>query len=86
MQGFVIVGNMDYFLHLLDITRKAAQSGTTQLDDELDETISYEDSNIDKEKIDLNASEIKDIYVRLITLLICNFNIRIYLTVLYNKI
>ena len=86
MQGFVIVGNMDYFLHLLDITRKAAQSGTTQLDDELDETISYEDSNIDKEKIDLNASEIKDIYVRLIILLIRYFSFRIYHTVLYNKI
>ena len=70
MKGFVDVGSMDYMLHLLDITKKAAQPGLTQLDDELDETITYEDSKIDGEKIDLNASEIRDIYVRLITLLV----------------
>ena len=81
MQGFVDVGNMDYLLHLLDITKKAAQPGLTQLDDELDETIAYEDSKVDREKIDLNASEIRDIYVGLITLLSHYLNFRIYLSV-----
>ena len=81
MQGFVDVGNMDYLLHLLDITKKAAQPGLTQLDDELDETITYEDSKIDREKIDLNASEIRDIYVGLITLLSHYLIFRIYLSV-----
>ena len=81
MQGFVDVGNMDYLLHLLDITKKAAQPGLTQLDDELDETITYEDSEIDREKIDLNASEIRDIYVGLITLLSHYLNFQIYLSV-----
>lgn len=81
MQGFVDVGNMDYLLHLLDITKKAAQPGLSQLDDEIDETITYEDSIIDREKIDLNASEIRDIYVGLIALLCHYFNFRIYLSV-----
>ena len=81
MQGFVDVGNMDYLLHLLEITKKAAQPGLTQLDDELDETITYEDSKIDREKIDLNASEIRDIYVGLITLLSHYFNFWIHLSV-----
>ena len=75
MQGSVDVGNKEHLLHLLDVAKKAAQSDTTELDDEQDEAISNNDSKIDEEKIHLNASEIIDIYVRLSSLLYHHFNV-----------
>ena len=50
-------------LHLLDILKKAMESDRKKLDADPDETISDEDSKFDQEKININSSEIKDIYV-----------------------
>ena len=87
MQGFVDVGNMEHLLNLLDVAKKAAQSDTTELDDEQDIAISNKDSKIDEEKIHLNASEIKDIYVRLSSLLYHHFNVQTCQSVhLYNHL
>ena len=87
MQGFVDVGNKENLLHLLDVAKKAAQSDTTELDDEQDIAISNKDSKIDEEKIHLNASEIKDIYVRLSSLLYHHFNVQTWQSVhLYNHL
>ena len=66
MQGYAEVANKECLVHLLDIAKKAAQSNTTEQDDEPNETISVEDSKLDKEKIDSNTVEIKNIYVSLI--------------------
>ena len=63
MQELVDVGNKGHLLHLLDILKKAMQSDRKKLDADPDETISDEDSKFDQEKININCSEIKDIYV-----------------------
>lgn len=69
MQEYVDIGKTSHLLHHLDVTKRAAQSDTTELDDRPDKKVSDEDSKIEKEKIDLNAAEIRNIYVRLIILL-----------------
>ena len=66
IQEFVDLGNERHLFHLLDIAKKAAQSNTNELDEDVEETISDKDSKIDEEKIDFNAAEIKDLYVSLI--------------------
>ena len=87
MPGFVDVGNKEHLLHLLDVAKRAAQSDTTKLDDDQDEAISNNDSKIDEEKIHLNASEIKDIYVRLSSLLYHHINVQTCQSVhLYNHL
>ena len=66
MQGYAEAANKECLFHLLDIAKKAAQSNTTEQNDEPDETISDKDSKMDKEKIDLNTVEIRNIYVSLV--------------------
>ena len=83
----VTLGPEEHLHNLLDVAKKAAQSDTTELDDEQDIAISNKDSKIDEEKIHLNASEIKDIYVRLSSLLYYYFNVQTCQSVhLYNHL
>ena len=69
IQEFVDLGNERHLFHLLDIAKKAAQSNTNELDEDVEETISDKDSKIDEEKIDFNAAEIQNLYVSLIIFL-----------------
>ena len=69
MQGIANSVNKEDLFHLLDIAKKAAQSNTNELDEDVEETISDKDSKIDEEKIDFNAAEIQNLYVSLISFL-----------------
>ena len=66
MQGIANSVNKEDLFHLLDIAKMGAQSDITELDDETDQKILDEDSEIDRDKIDFNAAEIKDLLVSLV--------------------